>query len=101
MSFKSSEHGAYSDEKAASAISTSDADTDAQDEEAERAVLFRYGSEDREEDRAVSEAPSSPLARGMLLDLSFATSKSGGRREEKDCIEEEQLPIQETDITGR
>jgi hypothetical protein len=94
-----------SEEKAEFSAAVADADGDA-DEDAERAILFRYGSEDRlaeESKRAESVLSSSPLARGMLLDLSFATSKASGRngREAKDCIEdEEQTPIQETDVTG-
>lgn len=102
----SSKSGFSSSEgKAAFAAAVGDADVDV-DEDSERAVLFRYGSEDRLEEelkRSESVQSSSPLARGMLLDLSFATSKSSGRseRDAKDCIDdEEQTPIQETDVTG-
>lgn len=66
-------------------------------------VLFRYNSADRLEEKLIAESksPSSPLVKGMQLDLSFAAaSKDMGRRLDfkRGDDEAEEIPIQESSV---
>ena len=56
-------------------------DHDEFDEGKESDVLFRYNSADRLEEKLIAEAksPSSPLVKGMQLDLSFAAASKDTR----------------------